>query len=554
MTAGIGSAGGEAGSAKDHDGPGHADDASSANAAVSLTAPSICWYGDDFTGATDTLAEVARAGLRGLLFLGVPTPEQLRRAGPLDAIGIAGAARAMSPADMETELGSVGRFMAGTGARVLHYKCCSTFDSAPHVGSIGVAIRELRRHLPNRLVPIVGGQPSIGRYCSFAQLFARAGAAPEVYRIDRHPVMSQHPVTPMHEADLRRHLAAQGLEGIRSVPHIAYPRLRGAGDAGASGASGATGAVGASGATGASGASGASGAMGAPGAMGAVGANDVAQLDAWIDDLINTSDGPVLFDVTGDEQLAVIGRLIWRAAASAPLLAVGPSSVQQALALAAAFERDASVFQRDKAVAGPDAHAVAHGGKMAARDAATSLLSGVVPLAPASGPVLVMAGSLSPVTARQISASTRYKHQPLQVQALLASPAYVAEQIQSAVAALAQGHNVLVHTDRPEQAVTSDEAASTARATAQLAAAIITASAQAGTRLARVGIAGGDTSSQATLALGLWGLQFRCVLAPGVTVSVARSDNPVVDGVELMLKGGQMGGDDLFDRLVVGVG
>jgi len=165
-----------------------------------------------------------------------------------------------------------------------------------------------------------------------------------------------------------------------------------------------------------------------------------------------------------------------------------------------------------------------------------------------------MAGSLSPVTARQISASTRYKHQPLQVQALLASPAYVAEQIQSAVAALAQGHNVLVHTDRPEQAVTSDEAASTARATAQLAAAIITASAQAGTRLARVGIAGGDTSSQATLALGLWGLQFRCVLAPGVTVSVARSDDPVVDGVELMLKGGQMGGDDLFDRLVMGVG
>ncbi|AYD65189.1 four-carbon acid sugar kinase family protein [Achromobacter sp. B7] len=536
MTAGVGSAGGEAGSAKDHDGPGHADDASSAKAAGSLTAPSICWYGDDFTGATDTLAEVARAGLRGLLFLGVPTPEQLRRAGPLDAIGIAGAARAMPPTDMETELRSVGRFMAGTGARVLHYKCCSTFDSAPHVGSIGVAIRELRRHMPNRLVPIVGGQPSIGRYCSFAQLFARAGAAPEVYRIDRHPVMSQHPVTPMHEADLRRHLAAQGLEGIRSVPHIAYPRLRGAGDAGASGAMGASGATGAS------------------GAMGAVGANDVAQLDAWIDDLINTSDGPVLFDVTGDEQLAVIGRLIWRAAASAPLLAVGPSSVQQALARAAAFERDASVFQRDKAVAGPDGHAAAHGGKMAARDATTSLLSGVVPLAPASGPVLVMAGSLSPVTARQISASTRYKHQPLQVQALLASPAYVAEQIQSAVAALAQGHNVLVHTDRPEQAVTSDEAASTARATAQLAAAIITASAQAGTRLARVGIAGGDTSSQATLALGLWGLQFRCVLAPGVTVSVARSDNPVVDGVELMLKGGQMGGDDLFDRLVVGVG
>ena len=77
-------------------------------------APRVCWYGDDFTGATDTLAEVARAGLRSLLFLGVPTPEQLRRAGPLDALGIAGAARAMSPDQMETELRAVGRFMAGT--------------------------------------------------------------------------------------------------------------------------------------------------------------------------------------------------------------------------------------------------------------------------------------------------------------------------------------------------------------------------------------------------------------------------------------------------------
>ncbi|WP_275944841.1 nucleotide-binding domain containing protein, partial [Achromobacter denitrificans] len=70
----------------------------------------------------------------------------------------------------------------------------------------------------------------------------------------------------------------------------------------------------------------------------------------------------------------------------------------------------------------------------------------------------------------------------------------------------------------------------------------------------RVGIAGGDTSSQATLALGLWGLAFRCVLAPGVTVSVARSDDPLIDGMELMLKGGQMGGDFLFDDLALGWG
>lgn len=452
-------------------------------------APRVCWYGDDFTGATDTLAEVARAGLRSLLFLGVPTPEQLRRAGPLDAIGIAGAARAMSPADMETELRAVGRFMAGTGARVLHYKCCSTFDSAPHVGSIGVAIRELRRHMPNPLVPIVGGQPSIGRYCSFAQLFARAGASPEIHRIDRHPVMSQHPVTPMHEADLRRHLAAQGLPGIRSVPHTAYPRLRQA--------------------------------------------DDAPRVEDWIDSIIETSDGPVLFDLTDDEQLAVIGRLIWRAAACVPLLAVGPSSVQQALARAAS---------------------PGHTGHEGYANPTAPSAPTTPPLPPASGPVLVVAGSLSPVTARQIAACQRYVHQPLNVQQLLHDPTYANAQVQQAAATLQRGQNVLVHTDRPAEAVTADQAASTARATAQLAANIIAASAQRGTRLSRIGIAGGDTSSQATLALGLWGLAFRCVLAPGVTVSIARSDNALVDGVELMLKGGQMGGELLFDDLVTGKG
>ncbi|WP_334165825.1 four-carbon acid sugar kinase family protein [Achromobacter mucicolens] len=451
------------------------------------TAPQVCWYGDDFTGATDTLAEVARAGLRSLLFLSVPSVAQLERAGPLDAIGIAGAARGMTPAEMTDELRAVGAFMAGTGARVLHYKCCSTFDSAPHVGSIGVAVRELRRHIANPVVPIVGGQPSIGRYCSFGNLFARAGPAPEVHRIDRHPVMSVHPVTPMHEADLRLHLEAQGLAGIRSVPHTAYPS---AVEPGAK-----------------------------TGAAEAAAAHS-ATLDAWIDQVIDSTDGPLLLDLVDESQLPVIGRLIQRAASRSPLLAVGPSSVQQALARAR-----------------PEGNAGA---------------APATPLGPANGPVLVVAGSLSPVTARQIAACETYTRQPLQVERLLADDDYAAQQVALAAATLAQGRNVLVHTDKPAGAVNADQTAATARATARLVADIVRASAQAGHRLNRIGIAGGDTSSQATLALGLWGLAFRCVLAPGVTVSVARSDDPVTDGVELMLKGGQMGGDRLFDELAAG--
>jgi len=461
------------------------------------TAPQVCWYGDDFTGATDTLAEVARAGLRSLLFLGVPSSSQLERAGPLDAIGIAGAARGMAPAEMVEELRAVGAFMASTGARVLHYKCCSTFDSSPHIGSIGVAVRELRRHFANPIVPIVGGQPSIGRYCSFGNLFARAGSAPEIHRIDRHPVMSVHPVTPMHEADLRRHLEAQGLEGVRSVPHVAYPSVLGANWA-------------------------ANSVAGSVGNSAADSASSSTAFDAWIDEVTESANGPLLLDLVDESQLAVIGRLIQRAASRAPLLAVGPSSVQQALARARSAE---------------------HSGAAPA-----------TPLGPANGPVLVVAGSLSPVTARQIAACESYTRQPLQVERLLSDADYAAQQVTLAAATLAAGRNVLVHTDRPTGTVNADQTAATARSTARLVADIVRASSKDGHRLNRIGIAGGDTSSQATLALGLWGLAFRCVLAPGVTVSVARSDDPVTDGVELMLKGGQMGGDRLFDALAAGNG
>src|SRR3982751_2327007 len=107
------------------------------------------WYGDDFPGASDTLATVAESGLRTILFCGVPTYDQFKRAGALDAFGIAGAARAMAPNAMRTELATVGRFLAASGARVLHYKCCSTFDSAPHIGSIGVAVDALRGFAPD---------------------------------------------------------------------------------------------------------------------------------------------------------------------------------------------------------------------------------------------------------------------------------------------------------------------------------------------------------------------------------------------------------------------
>ena len=41
--------------------------------------PLIAFYGDDFTGSTDALECLAAAGLRAVLFTGVPSPALLSR-------------------------------------------------------------------------------------------------------------------------------------------------------------------------------------------------------------------------------------------------------------------------------------------------------------------------------------------------------------------------------------------------------------------------------------------------------------------------------------------
>jgi len=423
------------------------------------------WYGDDFTGATDTLATLAKAGQRAVLLLEIPDADRLAVLGPLDALGIAGAARTLDPAAMRAELEPVGRFFAGLGVPVLHYKCCSTFDSAPGVGSIGAAVDVLRRFFPNPFVPVVGGQPNIGRYCLFSTLFAAAGTGGAVHRIDRHPTMSVHPVTPMTEADLRRHLGAQGLGGMGALHYPDY-------------------------------------------------ALDPDALDERLDRLVGQGAPAILLDVAHPADLEPVGRLIRDRAQRAPLLAVGPSSVAQALA-----------------TQWPDPDVAAE-----------------IPLPAANGPVFVMAGSLSPVTRRQVEAADSFHRIPADAGALCGDGAYRERLLSDVRGQLRDGHNVLVWTAPPE-GMAADSAQSSAIADATAAFVVSVARAAP---LRRMGIAGGDTSSKAVKALGCWGLSFRTTLSPGVTLSLTHSAQPETDGMELMLKGGQMGSDDLFERLVNG--
>ena len=422
---------------------------------MAANGPRYGWYGDDFTGATDTLATLAERGFKALLFLGIPTQAQLAAAGALDAVGMAGATRTMAPAAMEAELDAAGRVFAGLGVDILHYKCCSTFDSAPDVGSLGVAARTLRRHFPNPLLPIVGGQPNLGRYCLFGTLFAAAGSGGTVHRIDRHPTMSVHPVTPMAEADLRRHLAAQGLTSLGLVDYRAL---------------------------------------------------DEGHAEAALTAALATEPEAVLFDVAREQDLAAIGAVIAEAARTRPLLAIGASSVARAWST-----------QQGRS-------------------------AGTITMAPrGDGPVLALVGSLSPVTRAQVEAATGYAQIVLDPALLLSQAGYADAISRQTLARLTDGSTMLI-TQPPDGA--PRETGAVAAATGDLLRRIMAEAAPA-----RLVVAGGDTSTLAMSSLALWGLSYRAPCVPGAPLCRAHADDPRLDGLDIVLKGGQMGPPDFFAQV-----
>lgn len=171
----------------------------------------LTFYGDDFTGSTDALEQLTLAGIRTALFIEPPTPSQLKQHPGLQVVGVSGMTRSMTAGAMEKELRPVFKKLKGLGAPHVHYKVCSTFDSSPTIGSIGRVMDVAAEIFHAPFIPLLVAAPALGRYTVFGTHFARfgIGSEGEIHRLDRHPSISRHPVTPMMEADLRRHLARQ---------------------------------------------------------------------------------------------------------------------------------------------------------------------------------------------------------------------------------------------------------------------------------------------------------------------------------------------------------
>jgi 3-oxoisoapionate kinase len=238
----------------------------------------LSYYGDDLTGSTDVMEALASRGVATVLFIQEPTAAQQRRFAGVRAIGLAGSSRSETPAWMDEHLTPALAWLKSLGAAICHYKVCSTFDSSPAIGSIGRAIDIGQQLFEQARVPLVVGAPQLKRYTAFGNLFASYQG--KNYRIDRHPVMSRHPVTPMREADIRLHLAKQTKKKIALI--------------------------------------------------------DLEMLhDANVEHLVDMAfsggDEIVLFDVADRATQGSVGRLIWRLHSDRGVFVVGSSGVEYAL-------------------------------------------------------------------------------------------------------------------------------------------------------------------------------------------------------------------------------
>jgi uncharacterized protein YgbK (DUF1537 family) len=72
------------------------------------------------------------------------------------------------------------------------------------------------------------------------------------------------------------------------------------------------------------------------------------------------------------------------------------------------------------------------------------------------------------------------------------------------------------------------------------------------TGVRRVVLAGGDTSSHAVAQLGAYALTWAAATQPGAPLCRVHCDTQGLDGLELELKGGQVGSEDFFERVRTG--
>jgi 3-oxoisoapionate kinase len=401
----------------------------------------LSYYGDDFTGSTDVMEALATHGIRTVMFTRQPTAAEFAPFTDYQAVGLAGSSRSQTPEWMDTHLPEAFAWLKSLNARYCHYKVCSTFDSSPAIGNIGRALEIGAAAFDQEVVPLLVGAPQLKRYTFAGHLFA--GYQGQTYRIDRHPVMSVHPVTPMDEADVKLHLARQ---------------------------------------------------------------------TAWLSSQIELID---VFDAASQKQA---GQQLLDLSTT---FVAGSSGVEYALMKAMDMQKQS------------------------------------FPALPAVERLMVVSGSVSPTTERQIRYSLNNGYAGVAVDPLALFGERKTQVLQAAIQTsidhLKRGQSVLVYSALGPATDQSKKLTEIKNARQHIGEALGTVLKQAleETGVTRAIIAGGDSSSHALGQLDVVALTTRFPMAatPGSPLCIAHSANQVVTGLEIALKGGQVGGDDYFVSL-----
>lgn len=162
---------------------------------------------DDYTGASDLANTLAKEGLRTIQTIGIPTDDMALP--EVDAIVVSLKIRSIAALEAVERACAADRWLRERGARHVMYKVCSTFDSTDS-GNIGPVLDALRTDAGETAVLVTPAFPQTGRTVYQGNLFV--GAAP----LNESP-LKDHPLNPMHDANLVRVLSRQSAAAVGLV-------------------------------------------------------------------------------------------------------------------------------------------------------------------------------------------------------------------------------------------------------------------------------------------------------------------------------------------------
>jgi uncharacterized protein YgbK (DUF1537 family) len=167
---------------------------------------------DDDTGASDLAGMLAEQRLRTLLVIDLPEQRQLEEwSAGQHAIVMAEGTRNLRADEARTRTRDAIRLLKSRDPRVFQLKYCSTFDSTPE-GNIGPTIDAALEELCEEFTVALPALPVNGRTTYQGYHFVHE-------RLLSDSPMREHPLTPMTDANLVRHLGRQTDRRVGLAPY-----------------------------------------------------------------------------------------------------------------------------------------------------------------------------------------------------------------------------------------------------------------------------------------------------------------------------------------------